>query len=114
VFGLCPAMRAGLSAGVAEGYSLWTMAADRATFGLVALLGMGGVTLATILTGAQFFYILKTRFCARCVNFSCPVNQVPRGRVDAYLAHNPVMRAAWEKSGYRLDLSLERSSKAAR
>lgn len=31
-------------------------------------------------------------------------------RVDAYLAHNPVMRADWEKSGYRLELSLDAGS----
>lgn len=84
-----------------EGYALWSMATDGASFGMLALLGMVGITLATILTGAQFFYILKTRFCARCVNFSYPLNQVPRARVDAYLAHNPVMRAAWEESGHQ-------------
>ena len=99
---------------LAEGYALWTMTSQDGVFGTLALLGMVGITLATILTGAQFFYILKTRFCARCVNFSCPLNQVPRNRVDAYLVHNPVMRAAWEQSGYRLELSSERSSKAAR
>ena len=91
---------------LAEGYALWLMAADDTAFGMLALLGLVGVTLATILTGAQFFYILKARFCARCVNFSCPLNTVSRARVDAYLAHNLVMREAWEKSGYRLDLPL--------
>ena len=86
-----------------EGYAIWTLAVNSAVFGRLALLGMVGVTLATILTGAQFFYILKSRFCARCVNFSCPLNGVPRARVDAYLARNPVMREAWEATGYRLD-----------
>jgi hypothetical protein len=95
---------------IAEGYAIWTMAADGAAFGVYALLGMVGVTLATILTGAQFFYILKSRFCTRCVNFSCPLNHVPQAMVDTYLAHNPVMREAWEKSGYRLELSPEGGS----
>jgi hypothetical protein len=41
--------------------------------------------------------------CNRCLNFSCPMNAVPKPIVDAYLARNPEMRAAWEASGYRLD-----------
>jgi hypothetical protein len=40
----------------------------------------------------------------RCINFSCPINAVPKPLVDSYLKNNPVMRLAWEKSGYRLDL----------
>jgi hypothetical protein len=98
----------------AKGYALWTVAMEDGASGTLALLGMVGITLATILTGAQFFYIVRTRFCARCVYFSCPLNQVSRGKVNAYLVHNPVMRAAWEQSGYRLVLSSKRSSKAAR
>jgi len=95
---------------LAEGYALWAMATDGTAFEILALLGMVGVTLATILTGAQFFYILKSRFFARCVNFSCPLSKAPRGRADAYLAHNLAMREAWEKSGYRLELSPEAGS----
>jgi hypothetical protein len=41
--------------------------------------------------------------CRRCLNFSCPMNVVPKPAVDAYLRRNPQMRAAWEESGYRLD-----------
>ncbi|MGD8397729.1 MAG: hypothetical protein PVG11_02615, partial [Anaerolineae bacterium] len=37
--------------------------------------------------------------CSRCINFSCPMNTVPKQIVDAYLARNPAMRAAWEASG---------------
>ena len=40
--------------------------------------------------------------CSRCVNFSCPANNVPKEVVDSYLRQNPVMREAWEASGYRL------------
>jgi hypothetical protein len=36
------------------------------------------------------------------VNFSCPLNDVPKEVVDAYLERNPVMQRAWEESGYRL------------
>jgi hypothetical protein len=47
-------------------------------------------------------YTLRRHGCSRCINFSCPANAVPRPLVDAYLRHNPVMRTAWEESGYRL------------
>jgi hypothetical protein len=36
------------------------------------------------------------------VNFSCPLNHVSKEVVDAYLERNPVMRRAWEESGYQV------------
>lgn len=47
-------------------------------------------------------FILRSHVCSRCVNFSCPMNAVPKDLVDVYLRHNPDMRAASERSGYRL------------
>jgi hypothetical protein len=47
----------------------------------------------------MFFWTLRLYTCSRCVNFSCPLNTVPRETVEAYLARNPVMRRAWEESG---------------
>jgi len=88
---------------VVEGYGVWVIAAASSTFGRYALLGMVGVTAATGMTAAQFVYILRHHYCSRCVNFSCPLNHVPKALVDAYLRRNPVMREAWEQSGYRLD-----------
>ena len=55
---------------VAEAYGVWLLYTSSA--GLYAILGMAGVTLATILAGLQFYYILTRYFCARCINFSCP------------------------------------------
>jgi len=46
-------------------------------------------------------FSLKKHVCMRCVNFSCPANGVPKEIVEAYLKRNPVMRQAWEESGYR-------------
>ncbi|MFX0182900.1 MAG: hypothetical protein ACFE95_07445 [Candidatus Hodarchaeota archaeon] len=43
---------------------------------------------------------LTTKVCTRCVNFSCPLNCVPKQVVDSYLMRNPVMKHAWEKAGY--------------
>jgi hypothetical protein len=49
-----------------------------------------------------FFWTLKKYVCSACVNFSCPLNSVPKPTVDAYLMRNPVMREAWEKSGWEI------------
>ena len=85
-----------------EAYGIWLMSVNYAEFGLYALLGMIGVTLATLMAGLQFLYILVYYFCSKCVNFSCPLNQVPKPMVDEYLERNPVMKEAWGKSGYKL------------
>ncbi|MEJ2007616.1 MAG: hypothetical protein P8Z30_05555 [Acidobacteriota bacterium] len=50
-------------------------------------------------------FILKISVCNRCVNFSCPMNAVPRPLVDVYLSLNPQIKAAWEASGYRSEKS---------
>ena len=59
-----------------------------------ALMAMWGLAL--------FFWTLRKETCSRCVNFSCPLNGVPKEIVDAYLERNPVMRRAWEESGYKI------------
>ena len=50
----------------------------------------------------SFAFNLKRNTCVRCVNFSCPLNGVPKEVVDAYLRYNPPMREAWEATGYKL------------
>lgn len=62
---------------------------------LLALIGLVAVA-------SGVYGVLRTA-CNRCLNFSCPGNTVPKEVVDDYLRRNPVMRAAWEASGYRLD-----------
>jgi hypothetical protein len=84
-------------------YGIYYMATNYDSFGLIALLGMIGLSFAVTLTHAQFFLILWSRLCTRCVNFSCPFNKVPKETVDAYLEMNPVMKAAWIDSGYALN-----------
>jgi hypothetical protein len=86
-----------------EGYGIWSLWHDYANRGLLALLGMIGITVATIMAAAQFALILVYHYCRRCVNFSCPLNRVPKPLVDAYLRRNRVMRQAWEASGYEVD-----------
>jgi MFS family permease len=74
---------------------LWTNSFDQA-----AVLGMLLVALATILTEWQFTYVIGHDFCSRCINFSCPLNRVPKPIVDNYIKQNPMMQQAWEKEGY--------------
>jgi len=50
-----------------------------------------------------WFFIMQKNVCSKCVNFSCPLNRVPKKVADGYLRRNEVMREAWEMSGYRLD-----------
>ncbi|TAJ45686.1 hypothetical protein [Methanofollis fontis] len=70
--------------------------------GTVALLATIGVVLLTLAASSTFLWIMKIYYCSRCINFSCPLNTVDKQTVDAYLEKNPVMREAWEGSGYSL------------
>ena len=85
-----------------QAYGVWFLASNFLVYGLFALLGMIGITAATLGALAAFFVILQSFLCPRCVNFSCPFNRVEKKHVDAYLRHNPVMREAWEKAGYKI------------
>lgn len=85
-----------------EAYGVWFAASEYSTFGVWTLVAMAGIAGTTLLTLAGFFTVLLTFFCPRCINFSCPLNQVPQEQVGEYLRRNPVMREAWEKKGYRL------------
>ena len=72
----------------------------------VVFLFLGGQYLLAaiaIVSGFGWGYLLRRNVCIRCINFSCPMNAVPKTLVDAYLRQNPVMRQAWEQSGYQLD-----------
>lgn len=53
-------------------------------------------------TGVWLFTMQKY-VCSACVNFSCPLNRVPKPIVDAYLKRNPAMRQAWEFHGWRVE-----------
>ena len=60
----------------------------------------GQVLLAGIalVSAASFGYLLYSEICNRCVNFSCPLNNVPEEVRRAYLEKNPVMGEAWKKA----------------
>lgn len=85
-----------------ESYLISLIAVNYSSYGLYSLLGMIAILSATIISSLQFAYILRVVFCSKCINFSCPINKVPKKIVDTYLAKNLVMREAWEKAGYKL------------
>ena len=85
-----------------EGYGIWFVAVNYAEYGLISLLGLVGIMVASLLAGVSFVLVLKTFFCSTCVNFSCPMNTVPKAIIDEYLKRNDVMRKAWEESGWQI------------
>ncbi|UCE12613.1 MAG: hypothetical protein JSV04_10510 [Candidatus Heimdallarchaeota archaeon] len=80
-------------------YQLWT---DIRQITLNVLI-LGAFAVLSTIGGGYFFVFLRRNICPTCVNFSCPFNSVPKEIVDAYLKKNPIMREAWEKTGYQLD-----------
>ncbi len=56
--------------------------------------------LLTFIGIGTWLVVLRFKICPRCLNFSCPLNQVPKRTVDEFLKRNPAMREAWEKAGY--------------
>jgi len=83
-------------------YGVYYVAMNYAAFSQAALLGMIGMAVVTLASSLTFFTALNIYVCSGCVNFSCPLNKVPKDAVDEYLRRNPVMLKAWEKSGYKL------------
>jgi hypothetical protein len=57
------------------------------------------IAMSTAVSGA---FLLMRNVCSRCINFSCPMNSVPKQLVDVYLRRNPETQRAWETHGYRL------------
>ncbi len=83
---------------------------------IIAIIIFVSIPLPILALGGQFIYliisiigialwliILNRKICIACVNFSCPLNRVPKNIVDDFLKRNSVMREAWEKSGYKID-----------
>ncbi|MBC8255141.1 MAG: hypothetical protein H8E35_14095 [Ardenticatenia bacterium] len=83
-------------------YGIWFIASQPQTYGNAALLPMIALLVIIIISIASFLICLKIYVCSRCVNFSCPFNGVEKPVVDEFLRQNPVMREAWEETGYKL------------
>lgn len=86
-----------------QAYGVAFIAVNYADYSQMALLGMIGFMVATLLCSITYFAVFLIYICPKCVNFSCPMNRVPMSIVDEYLEMNPVMREAWEEAGYRVE-----------
>jgi AcrR family transcriptional regulator len=47
-------------------------------------------------SAVSFAYLLRRNICSRCINFSCPLNQVDVAERQAFFARNPAMAQVWE------------------
>jgi hypothetical protein len=84
------------------GYGIVYISLDYGSYGLPALLGLCGLWGAILVSAISFVYSLKKFFCAKCLNFSCPLNSVSKPVIDAFLKKNEVMRNAWESAGWKM------------
>ena len=81
---------------------IWFLVAHYEAYSLITLLGLIGIACATLLAAITMIACLMIHYCPKCVNFSCPLNKVPKSQVDEYLERNPLMKHAWEQRGYKL------------
>ncbi len=81
---------------------IWFLIKRYEAYDLITLLGLLGIASATLLSAITMITTVLIHHCPKCVNFSCPLNKVPKSLVDEYLERNPIMKKAWEQSGYKL------------
>ena len=60
-----------------------------------------GVTLLNAATAIDLLALLRRHYCARCVNFGCPLNNTPSALKSAYHARNPDIKRTWEEADRR-------------
>jgi small-conductance mechanosensitive channel len=84
-----------------ELYGIWVLLAEDLNIMDAPLLELLVIMVATIILISMLYAVFLFVFCKKCVNFSCQFNQVPKSVADRYIKANPVMREAWEKSGYK-------------
>jgi len=87
----------------ALGFGIYHISINYLEYGIVPLLGMIGLTAANLVASISGLNTLKRFYCPNCVNFSCPLNEVPKNVIDKYLEKNEVMKQAWQKSGWKLN-----------
>ncbi|HVP99950.1 MAG TPA: hypothetical protein VMT57_00360 [Candidatus Thermoplasmatota archaeon] len=85
-----------------ELYGIWVFSIEDLTVTDPRLLELIVILLVTVVLIGALYAVFLFVFCKKCVNFSCQFNRVPKAVADRYIKANPVMREAWEKSGYKL------------
>lgn len=88
--------------GLIWGYDIWFFSENFSQYGQTTWIAVIGLAVITMFSLLAFAFVMVKHICALCINFSCPFNRVNKPLRDAYLERNPVMRKAWEESGYRL------------
>ncbi len=47
-----------------------------------------------------WIFLMQTKICTICINFSCPLNRVKIEYRDCFIKKNPIIKIAWEEKGY--------------
>jgi len=84
-----------------ELYGIWVLYGEGLTITDLQLLELLVILLATIVLISALYAVFLFVYCKKCVNFSCQFNKVPKAVAHRYIKANPVMKEAWEKSGYK-------------
>jgi len=90
VFGLYPI--------AVEGYGIWTLFIAMGFVNPPGGLLLMGVTLFNTVSAIALLVLLRRHYCARCVNFGCPLNNTSPDLKSAYLAKNPDIERLWEEA----------------
>jgi hypothetical protein len=56
-----------------------------------------------IVSSVSWGYLLRRNVCTRCIQFSCPMNAVPKALMNVYLQQNPVILEAWIRDGFIIE-----------
>jgi hypothetical protein len=67
------------------------------------ILGNQYLILLISLSGLIIWFLIEIKYSKKCVNFSCPLNRVPKDIKDEFLKRHPLMRKAYIENGYELD-----------
>lgn len=84
-----------------ELYGLWFLLSEGVRIGDTSMLELLVILQATTVLIVVLYAMFLLILCPKCVNFSCQFNRVPKAVADRYIKANPVMKEAWEKSGYK-------------
>lgn len=90
VFGLYPI--------AVEGYGIWTLFIAMGFVNPPGGLLLMGVTLFNTVSAIALLVLLRRHYCARCVNFGCPLNNTSPDLRSAYHARNPDIKRLWEEA----------------
>ena len=89
---------------LSELFGIWFLYSNGFNFFNQSFLVLIFILISTTLTCIIFYAAFLLLYCPRCINFSCYFNKVPKIIIDEYLKKNPVIRKAWEKNGYELNI----------